>query len=195
MRCGYCGGQLVWDYERGEVVCSSCGIVHHQLADFEVAEYRVEPASRSELVKKHSEVARHAKLKEYKYIVKLYARCRKITARKPWLDVDYYKVLSTGKFVLTLTSEASLKARKNVEEYGYWDILKKGLEIVLRVNPALLARTERCKYALAYMVARKLESGRLPPQEEVTRIFNISSTSYKRLCTIASRVAASAQSL
>ncbi len=26
-RCPYCGGQIVWDYSLGEVVCSSCGTV------------------------------------------------------------------------------------------------------------------------------------------------------------------------
>lgn len=26
-RCPYCGGQIVWDYDFGEVVCSSCGTV------------------------------------------------------------------------------------------------------------------------------------------------------------------------
>jgi 6-phosphogluconate dehydrogenase (decarboxylating) len=107
---------------------------------------------------------------------------------KPWLEVDYEKVIESGKFVLTIKSKASIKALKNIVEYGYMELVKEGLDYISSVNPALLARSERSKYALAYMVAVKIKTGELPTRESVLKVFNISNTSYNRLRNIVEKI-------
>ena len=44
-----------------------------------------------------------------------------------------------------------------------------------------LARSERCKYALAYMVSKIINTGKIPGEEEIVSVFNVSETSYRRL--------------
>lgn len=193
MECDFCGGQLVWDYHRGEMVCTKCGLVVGVLTTLEVNEYRV-PLSKNE---KYGEVVAVSKIQrrsvvssEYKRALKLYRECTRIVKGKPWLEVDYEKVFKTGRFVMSVKSKASMNALRNINILGYWSTLKKGLEFINSINPAFLARTERSKYALAYMIARKIETGNYPTCEEVTSVFNISSTSYKRLCALADKLIA-----
>jgi len=81
-----------------------------------------------------------------------------------------------------------MKARESIEKYEYWEIINRGLKVLETVNPALLARSERCKYALAYMIAKTIETGEIPGEEEVTSVFNISETSYRRLKLIISSI-------
>lgn len=196
MKCGVCKGQLVWDYERGEVVCTRCGLIVDQLTTLELEGYRTFTDIEEKCVsKKLCSRSVHVTSSKYKYMLKLYKECRRITENKPWLEVDYNKVFKTGKLVMSIRSKASIEAFKNIEVLGYWDILKKGLEFIDSVNPAFLARSERSRYALAYIVARKLETGKYPTCEEVTSIFNVSTTSYKRLCTLANKLITTANKL
>lgn len=188
MNCTSCGGQLVWDYERGEIVCSKCGLVQDRLSTLEVLEYR------SNLVKDEddSESRRHPGKyivsREYKRYLRIYMIYYKMTKNKPWLEVDYSKITDDGRFVKTLRSRASMKAIKNIDEHGYWDLVKQGLNYISMVNPAYLARSERGKYALAYILASLLRTGHYPSRESVKEIFNISDASYRRLCNIARKI-------
>ncbi|MEM4818760.1 MAG: TFIIB-type zinc ribbon-containing protein [Desulfurococcaceae archaeon] len=196
MNCSVCKGQLIWDYERGEIVCTKCGLIVDQLTTLEAEEYRVTAGNRDDhVVKKLKNEKRSVVSSKYKYMLKLYNECKRIVRNKPWLEIDYDKVLRTGKFVMSIHARVSTEVRKNVEILGYWDILRKGLEFIGSVNPAFLARTERSKYALAYIVARKLETGKHPSCEEVTRIFKVSTTSYKRLCVLANKLIVAADKL
>lgn len=179
----------MWDYERGEVVCSACGLVHDKLTSLEVSEYRV---SINEVkVNKMREKREKSKLfpsKEYKCRIRLYREGLKLVKSKPWLEVNFNKVFEKGRFIHTITSRASQKAIRNIERHGYWKIVQEGLEYIHSVNPAYLARSERSKYALAYMVATKLRTGKYPDRESVMGVFNISDTSYRRLYFLAEKL-------
>lgn len=188
MKCSICGGPLIWDYERGEVVCSSCGLVHGKLTTLEVAEYRVDNHNNVKEVRKQSEKTRRLDSREYKYHLKLYRKCVKIIKGKPWLEINYEKVLESGKFIHTIKSRASMKALRNIDENGYWSMIQEGLKYIASINPAFLARSERSKYALAYIVAVKIKTGKYPSKEDVVYVFNISDTSYRRLCMIAEKI-------
>ncbi|MEM1843537.1 MAG: hypothetical protein QXD75_03335, partial [Desulfurococcaceae archaeon] len=94
----------------------------------------------------------------------------------------------TGRFIHAITSRASLKALKNIEAHNYWKDVNEGLKHIYSINPAYLTRSERSKYALAYMVAVRLKTGRYPSRERVVSVFNISDTSYRRLCLLAERL-------
>jgi transcription initiation factor TFIIIB Brf1 subunit/transcription initiation factor TFIIB len=182
---------LVWDYERGEVVCSSCGLVVDKITTLEAWSYRVNN-NEVEQSRREANVAtirgRAQSSREYRRLLKIYKLATKIVKEKPWLEVDYEKVIESGKFVLTVKSKASIKALKNIVEYGYMGLVKEGLDYISSVNPALLARSERSKYALAYMVAVKIKTGVLPTRESVLRVFNISNTSYNRLRNIVEKI-------
>jgi transcription initiation factor TFIIIB Brf1 subunit/transcription initiation factor TFIIB len=182
---------LVWDYERGEVVCSSCGLVVDKITTLEAWSYRVNN-NEVEQGRREANVAtirsRVQSSREYRRLLKIYKLATKIVKEKPWLEVDYEKVIESGKFVLTVKSKASIKALKNIVEYGYMGLVKEGLDYISSVNPALLARSERSKYALAYMVAVKIKTGELPTRESVLKIFNISNTSYNRLRNIVEKI-------
>lgn len=188
MKCDACGGSLIWDYERGEVVCSNCGLVHEKLTTLEIVEYRASTSNSSSEVRKQRDDHRYPVSREYKHRIKLYRRCLKMVKGKPWLEVDYEKVLENGKFIHTVKSRASMKALRNVKENGYWSMIQEGLEYVVSINPAFLARSERSKYALAYIVAVKIKTGGYPHKDDVVKVFNISDTSYRRLCSIAERL-------
>lgn len=182
---------MVWDYERGEVVCSSCGLVVDKITTLEAWSYRVNN-NEVEQGRREANVAtirdRALSSREYRRLLKIYKLATKIVKEKPWLEVDYEKVIESGKFVLTVKSKASIKALKNIVEYGYMGLVKEGLDYISSVNPALLARSERSKYALAYMVAVKIKTGVLPTRESVLRVFNISNTSYNRLRNIVEKI-------
>lgn len=196
VNCSVCKGQLIWDYERGEIVCAKCGLIVDQLTTLEAEEYRVPTATRDDnVIRGLKNEKRSVVSSKHRYMLKLYNECKRIVKNKPWLEVDYDKVLRTGKFVMSIHAKVSTEVRRNIEILGYWDILRKGLEFIGSVNPAFLARTERSKYALAYIVARKLESGKHPSCEEVTRIFKVSTTSYKRLCALANKLMVAADKL
>lgn len=171
-------------------MCSKCGVVHDRLTSLEVAGFREYLYKASEEKHNRPRGTRTAKIVSsgYKYAVRLYRVGSRLTKGRPWLEVDYEKVFRSGKFVHSIRSRASLKAAKNIELGGCWGTVKRGLEYVDSVNPAYLARSERGKYALAYIVARRLETGRIPKQDEVLEVFNISIMSYKRLCAIAERL-------
>jgi len=184
MHCPRCGGQLVWDYRCGEVVCSACGTVVEKIFDYSP----MRPDESEEIWReirirrnpKHNSIAR-----KYRRDYKLYVEAERYVRGKPWLELDYDKYFETGKLVNTIKSKATIKAEKKIGESGLWDIVVKGLEIVESVNPALLSRTPRGKYALAYIVATYLEKRTFPPLSEVMEVFNVSETSYRRLLKLA----------
>jgi len=196
VNCKYCGGALIWDYERGEIVCAKCGVVADHLTTLEAGEFRTKHLELdSGLNTKRSRRVREVVSREYKHALKLYEKCVKISRERPWFEVDYDKVLKTGKFVHAIKSKASIEARRNLESMGYLQVLRKGLELISAVNPAFLARSERGRYALAYMLLKKLETGIKPSSEEVIRIFNISLASYRRLCVVVDRILSQMKSI
>ncbi|MEM0100510.1 MAG: TFIIB-type zinc ribbon-containing protein [Desulfurococcaceae archaeon] len=188
MKCSACGGSLVWDYEHGEVVCSNCGLVHDKITTLEIMEYKDSTYNNSSETRKPRVDHRYPISRKYKHHIKLYRKCLRIVKGKPWLEVDYDKLLENGKFIHTVKSRASMKALKNIEENGYWDIVREGLEYIVSINPAFLARSERSKYALAYIVAVRIKTGKYPCKDDIVNVFNISDTSYRRLCSIAEKL-------
>ncbi|MEM4717206.1 MAG: TFIIB-type zinc ribbon-containing protein [Desulfurococcaceae archaeon] len=187
MNCNACGGQLIWDYENGEVVCNKCGLVYERLSTLELVEYRNNKTSEKETPVGHL-TEKPIVSREYRKFIKIYMKYRKITRSKPWLEIDYSKISDEYKLVKTLRSRASINAVKNIEENGYWDLVKEGLNYISLVNPAFLARSERGKYALAYIIAARLRTGVYPSRDIVKEVFNISDTSYRRLCIVANKL-------
>jgi len=168
--------------------------VHDKLTSLEVPWHNITPGDHEIAQERRRRKQRNSganfSLVSYRYKIKLYEKGRKMVKDKPWLEVDFEKALENGKFIHTIISKASRRALKNIEECGYWDVVKEGLNYIGLKNPAFLARSERSKYALAYMVAVKSKTGRYPSKEDVVRIFNISDTSYRRLRALVERLLA-----
>ncbi|MGC9181836.1 TFIIB-type zinc ribbon-containing protein [Thermogladius sp.] len=180
-KCPVCGSSLVWDYEEGFVVCSACGLVVDRVYEYAHAPDTDEgEAVRGRRRGPRSVIDR----KTYRFRLRLYNKAYKIAKEKPWMVVDTDRVLETGRFVNTVKSKASIAAEKNIEKEGVKTYVERGLEIIRRENPALLSRSLRGRYALAYMVAYAASTRVVPPEDFVTKVFNISSTSYKRLKSI-----------
>ena len=186
MKCEICGGVLVWDYENGEIVCSQCGVVQDKIFSSDIPGYDISTKNSRESRVGRQRVNSNRKpySHRYKRLLKLYLTASRRVNSKPWLEVDYNKLFVTGRFVKTIISLSSKRARESIEKHNYWEDVNKGLKLLEAVNPALLARSERCKYALAYMVVKTVETGKMPSEEEVISVFNVSETSYRRLRSI-----------
>jgi len=175
--CPSCGSPLVWDYREGIVVCSKCGLVVEGILEDTVASFEKEPEPPSRR-RRH---ARKIVSENYSLNMRLFKMAEKKIRNRPWLIVDYDAVLSSKRFVKTIKSKASIEAVENIEANGYWDDVRNGLTLIEKLNPALLSRSERSKYALAYMLSVRVKTGKTPGPEEITKVFNISDTNYRRL--------------
>ena len=189
VKCEYCGNHtLIWDYARGEIVCPQCGTLQGRILTNDAPGLHVEHYNWRGNPASTNPTSRYRPITQgYKRLLRLYAVARKFK-EKIWLEVDYGKLFSTGKPVKTVISLASMRARKNIMENNCWDTVNKGIKIIENINPALLARTERCKYALAYMIAKTIETNKIPSKKEITTIFNISHTTYRRLKKLTTQI-------
>jgi len=186
-KCPYCGGDLIWLYETGEIVCSSCGSVVGRIDD-----WRPTRSDENEEIWREIRTREKPKFnpiaRKYRRDYKLYREAESYLRNKPWLEIDYQKYFATGRMINTIKSRASIEAENKISDKKLWSVIEYGLKYVESVNPAALARSARGKYALAYMVARYLENKSFPHLNEVTELFNISETSYRRLLKIAKEV-------
>ena len=170
----------MWDYFYGIVVCSNCGVVVERV-------YYDGPPRVNEneeiwrMIRTRGNPRVNPVVHSLRQHYKLYRKAQTYVEGRPWLMVDYDKFFETGRMVHTITSKATVEAVRNIEENGLWEVVEQGLKIIEEKNPALLARSGRGKYALAYMVAEYVSNKRFPPVEKVVEIFNISETSYRRL--------------
>lgn len=185
--CPECGSHLVWDYQKGEVTCPSCGrVVDRIYYDGPVRE------SESEEVWRNIRIRRNPRINKlyvsYKHHARMYRRVESYVRGKPWLEVDYDKVFETGKLVNSIKSRATIEAERKIESKNLWGLIERGLKFISEVNPAVLARSGRGKYALAYIVSTHLNEKRFPAAREVIETFNVSETSYRRLLKIAREI-------
>ncbi|RLG80601.1 MAG: TFIIB-type zinc ribbon-containing protein [Thermoprotei archaeon] len=186
-KCPICGNTLIWDYQSGEVICSTCGYVVDR-----IYYYGPDREDEDESLWREIKTRRNPRVntiaKRYRRHVKLYHIASTYVKGKPWLEIDYDKIFETGRLVHSIKSKATLEAEKNISDRGLWSLVKKGLEFIEKRYPVALARSGRGKYALAYMVATYISTRHFPEVKEVVKVFNISETSYRRLLRIARKI-------
>lgn len=179
-KCPYCSSPLVWVDQEGLIVCSGCGVVIDRIVD-----YSPVYSDTNEEINQMLRLRGRPRFNHVEYRVtrgrKLYRAARKRIKGKYWLIVDYDKLLESGKFIGTIKHKATVEAEINVERLGLKQLVEEGLVLLKNRDPTLLCRSGRGRLALAYMTAKLVHEGVFPPEEEVIKIFNISSTSYKRL--------------
>lgn len=173
----------VWDYNNGFVICIDTGEVIDRIYDYSNYRFDTEEAhNRVEVLKVKGGYSR-----KYHDYLALERRAKRLTKGKPWLRVNYVKLYEQGKFIKTITSLRSASAVDRVINGGIHEVLDKIIKIIEDIEPAALARTERAKYALAYIVYLKT-LGKCIDLLKLVEMFNISQTTIKRLEKIADRV-------
>ncbi len=186
-QCPLCGGPLIWDYEKGEVICSNCGYVVDRIYDY--GPPRVDESEEIwREIRIRNNPRRNPLTRKYRHHYRLYREAESYVRGKPWLEIDYDKFFETGKMVNTIKSRATIEAEKKIEDRKLWGVINRGIEYIRKTHPIALARSGRGKYALAYIVAVYLDKKTLPSPEEVIDTFNISETSYRRLVKIAKEI-------
>lgn len=166
MRCPLCGSpNLVWDFERGEVVCTSCGYVVEQIY---VSETRyVSETVRSD-AKGYMTLSRETKkfLELMKYV--------KVSRKELYIDWDSFRqYVRTGRRVRVL----KLRVRpipKNLRE-AVDPVMK-----VIEKYPRLSSRTVRGKLA-ASLLALYLALGTRPNLVAIARLAGVSRTQLARI--------------
>lgn len=186
-KCPDCGNSLIWVYEKGVVVCSTCGLVVERIIyDGPLRGDESEEIWRSIKTRRNPRVDKL--YYRYKYHNKLYRLAESYVKNKPWLEVDYDKVFETGRLVNTIKHRATLDAEKKISRHNLWSIIERGLKHISETNPALLSRSGRGRYALAYIVSYYLDNKQYPSIKDIVNLFNISETSYRRLLKIAREI-------
>lgn len=166
LRCPLCGSpNLVWDFERGEVVCTSCGYVVEQIY---VSETRyVSETVRSD-AKGYMTLSRETKkfLELMKYV--------KVSRKELYIDWDSFRqYVRTGRRVRVL----KLRVRpipKNLRE-AVDPVMK-----VIEKYPRLSSRTVRGKLA-ASLLALYLALGTRPNLVAIARLAGVSRTQLARI--------------
>ena len=186
----YCRGYLVWDYARGEIICTLTGEVVDRIIDYSrVNKYYNENRHNIrrvniDAVKKHEKY-----LRTHRCYLRIYNKALNLVKNKPWLNVDFDKLFKLGKFVETLESENTRRALENMRSLGLLNKLEQILNIVSEIDPTTTSRTKRARLALAYMLYKRVVLRQQVDPREVTELFKISSTTFKRLEKIFSRIA------
>ncbi len=183
----YCRGALVWDYERGEIVCTLTGEVVDRIYDYSPVYEKQETIERIEL-NLRNRPRRNPIEKKYSRDYHIYMRARNRIKNKPWLSIDYDKLFKTRRFIRTITSHSTLKALDNIERLGLREKLEEILGVIEAIEPSALARTERARNALAYILLNIIEYSRPPDPRQTIEIFQISITTYRRLERVAKRI-------
>ncbi|HDD25809.1 MAG TPA: TFIIB-type zinc ribbon-containing protein [Acidilobales archaeon] len=180
MKCPECGSvELVWDYKGGCVVCSACGLVIDSIYVNQVNGFRDEGLENARM-KAKEKVKTHKKLKvlgdqEMAKRFKLYMdllnnkRVKLAFETKALTEFIYGKRAPVKILVKRGTKiDESLKTRLSA------------IINIINKYPRLASRTDRAKYALAYMIYSLINTGRID-FKEVTRKFNLSFAHARRL--------------
>lgn len=182
-----CSGEIIWDYDRGEVICSSTGEVIDRIYDYGPIHERPETIEQRHLLLKNRPRINIVE-RRYRKHLRTYIIAERMIRDKPWLHVDYDRLFETGKFIHTIRSRSTDRALKNVKQNGLEKKLKKILDLIKEIDPVAISRTERAKLALAYILLNYIEKNTPPDIGETVSIFNISHTTYRRLDRIARRL-------
>ncbi len=170
MRCPYCGSQnLVWDYQRGEVVCTCCGTVVERIyvnASIH-SEHYVEIQQRNSRINGLVPKLRKA-TKDYLRILESIRNKKDVV-----IDVNaFWEYQKTGRRVKLLKKKFSTELVNDSAIRIAMDVLKK--------YPKLSARTDRAKIAIA-VLAISLVKGTKLNTSLLTKKVGLSKVHVKRL--------------
>ncbi len=186
MKCPYCGGvEIVWRYNEGYVVCSSCGTVIDKIYDYTCKTYGNDSSAlqyKLTLSKLHEDF--NIKLRSIKWALidiryRRFKRKLKVFPKlRPGLKIreEVLEAIYNGKevklvktIVNELTEEVKSKLSESEETRIYLDLLE-----IFKVYPKISSRTDRVKLALAKIVYNEIVYGFRPSFASVAREFHVS---------------------
>ncbi|MCD6323996.1 MAG: TFIIB-type zinc ribbon-containing protein [Desulfurococcales archaeon] len=174
VRCPHCGSRkLVWDYERGEIICPVCGTVVDRIYINELPQQPGEGAA----VTKGKEPRPSRITREYLSILEEIKRNKRL-ARKGFIDTKSFMEYMSGrrgKVGIIKVKMPSSALRHDVR-------LDKVLEVIRRF-PRLNSRTERARYALGLIALQVVTRGTLSV-DEVSKATGLSHMHVRRLAKI-----------
>jgi len=170
LRCPYCGSSdLIWDYQRGEVVCARCASVIERIYVNTIShsEYDTEVRQKNLRIGEPAPKLRKA-TKDYLKILESIKNKNDVV-----IDVNaFWEYQKTGRRVKLL------KRRLNTELLN--DYAVRVAMDVLRKYPKLSARTDRAKIAIA-LLAISLVKGTKLNMALLTKKVGLSKVHIKRL--------------
>jgi len=177
MECPECKSQkLVWDYKRGDVICSSCGLIVDTIY-----------VNHNHLSKDNELTFKEKKYNGERKVLKMLAHddiAKKFNLYMNFLNNKRVKLMFETKalteYIYGKRAPVKILVKKgtNIDE----EIKCKLKTIIDIINkyPRLASRTDRAKYALAYMVYSLINTGKVDIYE-ISKKFNLSVTHAKRL--------------
>jgi len=173
MRCPYCGStNVVWDEERGEVVCMDCGSVIDRIYVLR-KDYEERSPIRSYQVRGNVGVSRATK--EFMKLLDNVKHNKKLRGRAI-IDSNSFFNYINGKIgrvkIIRLSTPYLLSIRRNQEVSQVLKLINK--------YPRLNSRTERAKIALA-LIAISFIKERQVSVSEVSRVTGLSRMHVRRL--------------
>lgn len=194
MHCPYCGSDdIVYEYEYGYIVCSSCGTV----LDIIFIEYydnypRVQyeevsiglPSVRKGIEKKKLHPKR-ATLSKMNFEVMVYEKYVKKARRNVYVDIDaaLKKELKINTVARVYHHKGEEKVLKLIENDSKIRFI---IENIIDKDPILSSRTPRGKVALA-LIIKNLVEGRPLDLDKVCELTSMSMVHIKRLINLIKR--------
>jgi len=171
--------QEVWDYREGIVVCMDNGEVIGRIYDYSPPRTREDEQQLQPHLWHRPKKVVHG----YKKRMSIYM---KLLRYERSLGNDY--VVDEEKFFEAhLNGKNQVRTIKHIRSLGIVltdedeELIRIGEEFVFKKAPHLLARSERGRKALSFLVGCILANGEMPKPKQVTTKFNISWTTYKRI--------------
>jgi len=178
--------QKVWDYREGVVVCMDNGEVIGRIYDYSPPRTREDEQQSQPHLRHRPKKVVHGYLRRLKAYMKL-LRYEKSLG-------DGYVVDEEKLFEAYMNGENQVRTIKHIRSLGIIltdkdeELIRIGEEFVSKKAPHLLARSERGRKALSFLVGCILVNRKMPKPKQVTMKFNISWTTYKRLTKLINKI-------
>ncbi|MCD6278370.1 MAG: hypothetical protein J7J11_01675 [Desulfurococcales archaeon] len=153
MRCPYCGSSnLVWDYQRGEVVCTTCATVIDKIY------IAVKPRYNADTDSGYSHLYSNYSMPKLKKETKNYLKILEDIGGKKRKDMTidtgaFWEYMRTGRRVKLLKRRVNMKYSSDTTVQVAMDILKK--------YPKLTSRTDRAKLVIALLALALIKGVKL----------------------------------
>ena len=156
---------LVWDYQRGEVICTKCGMVVEERLLIETSSKKEKIRDNikmyNQFISNYNNIIRNKNIK-YNKFKKILNKLRKINSLTKKTQGNLIKIdeesfeqyVRTGSSVLVIK-----KTSKQLEQIFSDPEIKSIVERKIKKNPRLNSRTFRSKVAIA-LIIKEMEAGK-----------------------------------
>ncbi len=187
MRCPWCGStELVWDSDRGDVICVRCGSVVDRIY-VSMPPRRIESAANFNPPSCRADLSKATRCAHLSRLTKEYLRVMEHVKSKKRLKDVVIDSTRLGEFVRDGSHHVKILKRKPevISNAVRNEYVRLALS-AMAAFPRLYSRTDRAKIALA-MLALALASGRVVNVREIAEDSGLSPTHVRRLKKLLSK--------